>query len=394
MKRTTKLVAALTGVVVTAALLPGAAASGNGTPPAITGGGVLRLHMGSDGDYFRFMPPSGSTQTVVTQAISATRCAATLDPASPLVTLAAAPSPSVVGLFDHGLGVKVAAEGTGTPCGRVDGLSQSLTLTLAGPLRGKLISFAELDIEGKFDVIVRAQTYQGSALVGTTLLPTGSRSDSGPDSADGDNYRMLIPDRPGRPYDRLVLSVDPSTPTGAFSLEGGNDGTKPLTGGLGEALQTSDSVFQLADFAGVLDCGDSSGNVGGGGTPTADLTRGENPDCQPIPYLLRTSDDSSGQSVLLSKDLTGQNGANFRMQVVWDPEPAPVGPLPPTAIDYDGDGGNPPQPIQWCGGTPASPTLPRGQAWCLVSQQVVLAGSGNVQLTEGYFGAGDPVWFR
>ena len=143
----------------------------------------------------------------------------------------------------------------------------------------------------------------------------------------------------------------------------------------------------------MLDCGESSGNVGGGGTPTADLSRGENANCQPIPYLLRTNDDSSGQSVLLQKDLSGQSGTNFTMQITWDPEPA-VNPTPATLIDYDGDGGNPPQPVTWCGGTPASPTLPSGQAWCLTSQHAVLAGSGNVQVTEDYFGAGDPVWLR
>ena len=40
---------------------------------------------------------------------------------------------------------------------------------------------------------MRADLYLGSTLVGTTLLPTTGASDSGPDSADGDNYRFRVP---------------------------------------------------------------------------------------------------------------------------------------------------------------------------------------------------------
>jgi len=233
---------------------------------------------------------------------------------------------------------------------------------------------------------VRAQAYLGEDLVATESLPSGGGSDSGPDSADGDNYRWLVD--PASPFDKLVLSVDPSTPGGAFSLEGGADGTSPLPGGLGAALSTSDSVFQLA-FTGVLDCGQSAPTVGGDGTPTADLTRGQNANCERIPYLLRTDKNGSAQSVLLQKLLGDQTGANFTMTIVWEPEPA-SNPLQATSIDY----GQGPQDVQWCGGTPGAPIPVPGQMWCLTSQQVALAGGGNVQMTEGYFGSGDPVWAR
>jgi hypothetical protein len=97
--------------------------------------------------------------------------------------------------------------------------------------------------------------------------------------------------------------------------------------------------------------------------------------------------------VLLQKALGTQDTANFTMTTVWQPEPA-VNPLGATTIDYDGPGGNPPKPMVWCGGTTASPIRVPGQAWCLTSQQVALVGGGNVQLTEGYFGFGDPRWAR
>ena len=59
-----KVVVALSGLALAAVVLPGAIAAGtNGPPPVpITGGGVLRLHMAKDADFFRFDPPTGSGQ--------------------------------------------------------------------------------------------------------------------------------------------------------------------------------------------------------------------------------------------------------------------------------------------------------------------------------------------
>jgi hypothetical protein len=309
----------------------------------------------------------------------------------PLLKITPQPTPptGAVGIFDHGIGVSTAGEGSGTPCGRVDGPSQALTLTLGGAAAGKLVSFAELDIEGKFNVTVLARAFQGSTLVGTAQLTTGTNSDSGPDSGDGDNYRWRI--EPTSPFDTLALSVDPSTPNGAFSLEGGADGTS--AGPLGAALGTNDSLLQLADFTGVLDCGQTAPTVGGSGTPAATLARGQNANCQKIPYLLRTADNGGAQSVDLQKVLGNQVNTNFTMTIVWDAEPA-VNPLPATKIDYDGTGGNPPATVGWCGGTTAAPTPVPGQAWCLTSQQATLVGGGKAQLKESYFGFGDPRWAR
>ena len=61
----TKLVGTLSGVALAAALLPGATASGTDGPTVpITGGGVLRLHLGGDADFFRFYPPTSSGAVV------------------------------------------------------------------------------------------------------------------------------------------------------------------------------------------------------------------------------------------------------------------------------------------------------------------------------------------
>ena len=69
-------------------------------------------------------------------------------------------------------------------------------------------------------------------------------------------------------------------------------------------------------------------------------------------------------------------------------------PVPATTIDYDGDGPNPPQTVQWCRGTTANPVLPSGQKWCLVKQSTELVSDGQMQVSERYYGAGDPRWAR
>ena len=137
-----------------------------------------------------------------------------------------------------------------------------------------------------------------------------------------------------------MLSVDGSTPNGAFSLDGGGDGA--AAGPLGTALQTKDTLFQLTEITGIIDCGETAPPVGGGNTPEATLSRGQNPNCTPLPYLLRTDPDNS---VLLQKDASSQPGANFLLDITWEPEDA-VLPVPATTIDYDGDGPNPPQTVQ------------------------------------------------
>jgi len=385
---------ALGAVALAAAVLPGAVASGTGSP-TIPGGGVLRLHLNKDADYFRYQPPTATGGAAVTQTIITKSCVASLNPPSSLVTLRPTPAPptGAVGIVEDGLGVKTKSEGTGTPCGLVDGTGQALTLSLVrstgSALRDKLIDFAELDIEGKFDVTVRARAFLGGQEVWTDTLRTGNGSDSGPDSGDGDNYRWRI-DPPS--FDQLVLTVDASTPNGSFSLEGGEDGTAAEPGGLGAALGTKDTVFQLTDFTGVIDCGETAPTVGGGDSPLATFSRGQNDNCTPIPYLLRSDPNNS---VLLQKNASGQQGANFLLEITWEPEPL-VLPLRVTSIDYGTPSG--PIPIIGCVGTPDNPQLPPDrdpvQTWCLASQQWVLAGGGNIKVTEAYFGAGDPRWAR
>ena len=90
--RTTRIGGALGAVVLTAAVLSAASASGAGSaPPTIGGGGVVQLHLGNDGEYVKFQPPSGTGQPLATQqAITSKKCVAT---PPPLLSITPQPAP-------------------------------------------------------------------------------------------------------------------------------------------------------------------------------------------------------------------------------------------------------------------------------------------------------------
>jgi hypothetical protein len=343
--------------------------------------GVLRLHLGSSPQQWRFEPAEGSPTTQPVGISSGCKLAPT---SGALVSLSPTPSSATIGLTTDGIGVRGKGEGAGVPCGRVNG-TQRLTVSLNGSaLSGALADFMELDIEAKGNVVVVAELYLAGDLVGTHELPTGDRSDSGPDSGDGDNYRFRVPPAGTTAFDSFVLRAKD---VGEFSLAGGADGTAPES--LGAQLGTTDSLIHLKEASGILDCGESSGDVTGGAT-TANFTRGFNPGCELIPYLLRVENDD----VLVQKDLTGQSGANFTMTVTWDAEPAPAdgGTLNrQTFIDYTPEDAGDETPLRWCesdGG--GNPSPPAGEFWCLTAQSSTLVGNGEVVVSETLFGVGDP----
>ena len=219
-------------LAVTGSVQSGSAATAFSVPEV----GVVRLHMANDGKYVRFDPakPAGGYTVGTPSPIAVSACNATVS-CPRAVTPTPAPNTGKLGLVDNGLGVQVKGEGNGTPCGRVDGLSQALTLQLAAPLATDEMDYAELDIEVKGGGTVRADLYYGPTLVGTELLATTGVSDSGPDSADGDNYRFRVP--PWRKvafFNKIVLKLDAPTPGGAFSWPAATTFyTAPQSGGLG-----------------------------------------------------------------------------------------------------------------------------------------------------------------
>ncbi|HET9250053.1 MAG TPA: hypothetical protein VFP13_08985 [Actinomycetota bacterium] len=405
-----------------ALLMPATATAGPGlSTSTLADGGVLRLALGTTDALSLHLPDGlgGYASASKTQSISNGQGCKLALSGDPLVRFAPpngnTPSP-YTGFVSDAIGVGSNGEGAGQPCGRLDP-GQTLTLNLDTGLDGKLIDFAEIDVELKFGATLRVT---GNLVKGTTVTPAGSAdysstgSDSGPDSADGDNYRIRFPRTGTTAVNQLVFSIVGTT--GGVSLEGGADGTGAcdLADGctepsLGQSLSTTDSVFHLVDADGTLACGDTATQGGTGGTPLNSLERLNNTTagCVPIPYNLESSitdcELTFNQCVLLQKDLLGQN-AQFFWTVTWAPED---GEYMESETEFDFGFGF--QKLQMCLADdndadtypelpPKAATSPAGSPdpdpWCVVttSTQLIVTGAnaGKVIVTEKYFGSGDP----
>ena len=193
-------------------------------------------------------------------------------------------------------------------------------------------------------------------------------------------------------FDEIVLSVDSSTPGGAFSLEGGADGTTPEPGGLGDDLDTTDSLFHLTNVDGILGCGGSASEIGTGGAPSVTVTLVNQAGCAPVPYNLSVSNVDGLKAIAFEK--IGGTSNVYRTTVTWPIEEAEY-PVPPTEILYSNDDPQGQHVMQWCAGTPASPAKPSPtEHWCLLDHQAhytgVVSGVRMMQVVEQYWGQGDP----
>jgi hypothetical protein len=424
-----KLFAAISSVMAIAFLaviLPtGATAIPGASTSTLQDGGVLRLHLGAQ-DNLQLQLPSGTgyAPTSKTQSIGTTQGCKLALSGDPLVSFAPptgnSPSP-FAGFVSDGIGVgSNGGEGNGQPCGRIDP-GQTLTLNLGTGLDGKLIDFAEIDLELKFGGTVQVKgnlVTNGTPTTVATETYSSTGSDSGPDSGDGDNYRVRFPKVGTTTVNQLVFSIVGAS--GGASLEGGADGTSacdqtdpgecgaPTNFSLGaqKLNGTTDTLFHLIDADGVLACGDTVSQGGTGGTPTNSLERLTNATggCVPIPYNLDSSLANCtlgfNQCVLLQKDLLGQS-AQFFWTVTWAPE---SGSYMESETEFDFGFGF--QKLQLCladgpddgtfpdlppkaAGSPAG--SPDPDPWCVVNTATVLnTTTGLVTVTEKYFGSGDP----
>ncbi len=396
-------------------------------------GGVLALQLGAQ-DRFGFRPqgavgyPSFTKQQSITNGSGCRIALGTVAPATDqLVAFTATTVPSnknpFAGFNGDSIGVGQNGEGGGTPCGQFDKPpGQTLTMSLGSGLSGKLIDFAEIDLELKHGATVRVTGLLNGSPVGTPETYSSVGSDSGPDSGDGDNYRIRFPKSGTTFVNGLKLEI---ATTGAASLEGGGDGTAfcdptdpgecgaPVSFSLGQTLGTGDSLFHLVDIDGLLDCpsgnGPSQATEGDPGEPSSILERVENvggAPCTPIPFNLESGsgvtpgcEPGSVQCILLQKDILGQ-ATQFYWTVTWDPESSNY-PETPTEFDFDLDGTF--QSLQPCladaddDGNPESPltTDPEdGDAvdpWCVTDTESDFdPATGLYTVTETYFGGGDP----
>jgi hypothetical protein len=470
--RRSKLLAAgasFATIALFALIVPASVASGQVSAETNTlqNGGVLRLRLGAQ-DSFRFQvpdpnleghyvdPPPTNPPTPSTQSIGVSSGCKLAPTSGPLAAFSKQPINSDVGFVGDAIGVRTPGEGNGQPCGRVDSPSQVLTMKLGTALSDKVIDFAEIDIEGKFNANLNVYGYLVS---GASACPPSSAladfsdadasegydlalgSDSGPDSADGDNYRLRFPKIEHGNTAVNCLVFKPST--GATSLEGGSDGTEACDstvaaecGGsepfsLGETIDdnpnavppintsTTDSLFHLVDVDGFLDCDANTSLSQTNAGITTDITRlndgdGNNPDgseCIPIPVDQDSSTTTCGegfrQCVFLGKDLLDPN-AQFEWTVTWAPEPG-IYMEDETQFDFgDGNGLNDLLLCQADGlagdGFDGNPDLPNGDPWCVKKTSTELQitavedppGTFQTydQVTETYYGLGDPAGKR
>ena len=444
--------------LVLGTITPASGQSTGASTSTLQDAGVLRLRLGAE-DQLRFQVPGASPglyadtiPTPTTQQLSI-QSGCRLASTSGLAELTASGGQSQVGFFDNSLGVR---EGpSGQPCGRIDSPNQLLAMKLGTTLAGKVIDFAEIDIEGKFNATLVVKGYfieaaDSCAAAGASQFVTEETydltegSDSGPDSADGDNYRLRFPrlaedEETGDPVAVMTavncLTLKPTA--GAVSLEGGSDGTLPCLAGLpdgciepslGQTIDdefvpepggepdpdfTSDSLFHLIEADGVLDCGDAFEQTNDGITTI--VGRGENaeggPLCAPIPYNQDASQDPADcdpdeegflQCIFFQKDIDDQQ-AQFFWKVVWAPEEGQYM-EDPTEFDF----GNGFVNLEVCGestgdvnppfdpdlGLPTFYPTPSTDPWCVVSTHTDLQTDGSVVVTEIFFGQFDPTGRR
>jgi|SRR5829696_3505007 len=390
------------GVVVAAGMMVGATVLAGASPSATAEGpltvteafGTLRLNVAGGGATVTFTPAPG-VEALDTQAFVASgKCGAT--PGSTLLGFTA-----IGGAFGLGLNVSDIGVRTRNTCatdsGRISALTESLTIALGSSIPANVsIARAELDIEGKKNADL-------SVVLGTTTLPlidlSRASSDNGPDAGVGDNNRVLL--APAVGFRAMTLTA---IGLGAeVALNGGGDGTFAQydaadlikEGTLGDALGTADTIFELVatkSFEDVLPCGETRfASVIGGSAESATISLPIEPNqpCEAIPITFKILDEG----VLLDKSLLGQD-LDIEVTIVWSEQDATT-PLPTRRISLV-----PPfaegtfEDVAWCTGQDANGdwTHPADTPWCLINDVAVQQANGQVQQTQIYDGAGDPMW--
>jgi hypothetical protein len=199
---------------------------------------------------------------------------------------------------------------------------------------------------------------------------------------------------PGSLSGTSPVSTSGSPAAAAFTdLAVDAEGTYTLTATAAGYASATSEEFVVAGA--VLGCdaegGDSYPTQFGGAADSVDLERQVGACGVDIPVTI-TVNPTNVEVLKPSVE-----GTAFTMTIAWTVE-TPVNPLPATTVDYTGDD---PHPMQFCladGDDDGYPDQPAGEFWCITNQTIDLIPSGpdagKIQLTESYFGAGDPKFAR
>ncbi len=300
-----------------------------------------------------------------------------------------------VGFKDDAIGVRIGGS-QGVPCSQVNALAEQLTASLGPDLEGAAIDYAEIDLGAKFDVTIEFDLYLDGEFVGNPTPVVCLGSDCGPDAKDRDNVRKIIS---GFVFDTITMRVSPTTPSAAFSLEGGADGT--MAGPVGASLGTTDTLFRVVrTYDGQLFCGDTISLGDGTTVPQASFTRYNNTDgstCFLKPYDFDVIFDAGQQEVQFDPD--GTQPAAYSGELTFLPEVG-TAPFSIDGLEYDADGDGVFVLMQWCdeplvvdgSGNVTSDPLPAGETWCILSSNSVTLGGAPVlfQTTWTVYGEDDP----
>lgn len=426
-----KSIALTIAAVMLATLIPTAFAQEEPPGPngPVTGNeSVLFLTRGAD-DLFHW---EGASENI---RVRKNDCTAITFSGADLVTVEAIGG--ALGDVKDGFGVLSASEGSGEPCGRIDAPDQSVAVELSGLLSDYAMSRVDLDLELKFDATATLTFHlDGSPLTFdsvrrvdggvahpvdggvVTIDPDSDSSDNGPDSKDGDNYRVYAEPldcdvEAGLPCNPVLFDrIEISATQGSVSLEGGADlasSTLSATS-IGQIYEpgvddvdidtkkVSSQFGIVGTYDGTLECGDTVRIGNGTSEAQGTFTRLVYGDCATKFYDLVTSADTI--------DFAPASGSVARYSALLTSIPYTSANPVPQKLEYDPDGDGPLvyKDMQWCLTEPADwaavsdpPTtvLPSGETWCIIDAATVLVpGDGidpdRIQTTWTVIGQGDP----
>ena len=227
------------------------------------------------------------------------------------------------------------------------------------------------------------ELFRDGASVGETFVEscTISGSDCGPDSADGDNFRVRVPRTGTILFDEIRLFATGSAGS-AVVLEAGADGTSafgagdPEVTGLGEPSTTKDSVFHLVTLGegrpDVLQPARTSPSEGA--EPSRSTRRsfpGDptlNPDGSPcIPINYELTRDGNQVEFLKDPDPGPERLLRHPASTRGIPETA-ANPIPASTVFPPDPAWGAPRVVRRHGG--GDPVMPAGDHyWCLVASR-------------------------
>lgn len=435
MKRVTRprliaLVAAATAVATLIPLALVAAEPPGPNGPVASGNASVLFLTRSTKDFLQW---STFKETISTRKNDCTAITFTGDD---LADITATGVGGVLGDVKDGFGELSPTDGTGEPCGRIDAPDQGVSVALSGKLSNYAMTAVDADLELKFGAIALLEFRYNGAPVDFNYLAPGSNTtiatrigrvmfdsnlpngDDGPDSKDGDNYRVIA-----RPEQCEDLSDDTTCTAaffdeivftagqGAVSLEGGADlESNPSSSAYGSlynaandrnSLSTQFEVVRVYD--GTLDCGDKVVVGDGVTTPKGEFTRndyGKTGDVCVLKYYdLDSAFDSetSENTILFSPTSTPTVTARYEAELTSVPYSSSGENPVSQAIQYDPEGDGTYSTMLWClenptnwNTAPAGDVLPGTESWCITDVATTVGSDGKIQTTWSVIGEGDP----